>query len=73
MKHIISSYKIKLVKEKSKKYECDNIISSPMSIDIVAREVLEMDTECEEVCIVLALDTKNKIIGTFEISRGSIN
>lgn len=27
MKHIISSYKIKLVKEKSKKYECDNIIS----------------------------------------------
>lgn len=73
MKHIISSYKIKLVKEKSKKYECDNIISSPMSIDIVAREVLEVDTECEEVCIVLALDTKNKIIGTFEISRGSIN
>lgn len=73
MKHIISSYRIKLIKENSTKYECDNIISSPMSVENIAREVLELDSECEEVCAVLALDTKNKIIGTFEVSRGSIN
>ena len=72
MKHIISSYKIKLVK-KSKKYDCDNIISSPMNVDIIAREVLEIESECEEVCVVLALDKRNKIIGTFEVSRCSIN
>lgn len=73
MKHIISKYKIKLVKEEGARYECENTITSPDDIEKIARKVLEMDRECEEVCIVLALDTKNKIIGTFEISRGSIN
>lgn len=73
MKHIISKYKIKLVKEEGARYECENTITSPDDIEKITRKVLEMDRECEEVCIVLALDTKNKIIGTFEISRGSIN
>ena len=73
MKHIISKYKIKLVKEESTRYECENTITSPDVIEKIARKVLEMDSECEEVGVIIALNTKNKILGTFEVSRGSLN
>ena len=73
MKHIISKYKIKLVKEEGARYECENIITSPDDIEKIARNVLEMDRECEEVGVVIALNIKNKVLGTFEVSRGSLN
>lgn len=73
MKHIISKYKIKLVKEEGARYECENTITSPDVIEKIARKVLEMDRECEEVGVVIALNTKNKVLGTFEVSRGSLN
>lgn len=73
MKHIISKYKIKLVKEASARYECENQITSPDIIEKIARNILEIDSECEEVGVIIALNTKNKILGTFEISRGSLN
>lgn len=73
MKHIISKYKIKLVKEEGARYECENTITSPDDIEKIARKVLEMDHECEEVGVVIALNTKNKVLGTFEVSRGSLN
>lgn len=73
MKHIISKYKIKLVKEEGARCECENTITSPDVIEKIARKVLEMDSECEEVGVIIALNTKNKVLGTFEVSRGSLN
>lgn len=72
MKHIFTSYRLNLVKENSAMYEVENKISNPKDIEKIAREVLELDKNAEEVLIILALNMKNKVIGTFEVSRGDI-
>lgn len=72
MKHIFTSYKLNLVKEKSTMYEVENRISNDKDVEMIARTVLELDKNAEEVLVILALNTKNKVIGTFEVSRGDI-
>ena len=47
MKHIISKYKIKLVKEESARYECENTITSPDAVsythlDVYKRQILHI-------------------------------
>ena len=73
MKHIFTSYKLELVKEKSGKYEIENVISSPKDICMIAKNVLRLDKQSEEVLCVLALDIKNKVVGIFEVSRGTLD
>lgn len=66
-------YKVKVVQEKGERYDVDRKISGPYDIYRIARDVLEMDTEAEEVVTMLTLDTKNQVTGIFEVSRGTIN
>jgi len=66
-------YKVKVVQEKGERYNIDRKISGPYDIHRIARDVLEMDTEAEEVVTMLTLDTKNQVTGIFEVSRGTIN
>ena len=66
-------YKVKVVQEKGERYNVDRKISGPYDIHRIARDVLEMDTEAEEVVTMLTLDTKNQVTGIFEVSRGTIN
>ena len=73
MKHIFTNYKLELVKEESKKYEVDNVIESPDDIYNVCKNILRLDKQAEEVLQILALNNKNKVIGLFEVSRGSID
>lgn len=73
MKHIFTQYKINLVKEKSGKYECENKITSPDVIAKISYDILNLDKECEEVLMMIALNTGNNIIGIFEVSRGIID
>lgn len=59
-----------LIREKGPKYRWDKITTSSQVYDNV-REMLQ--NEDREICMTIALDTKNKIIGTNTISIGSLN
>lgn len=73
MKHIIPSYKLQLIRESSNRYEVENTITKPIHIKEIAEKVLELNKNAEMVLCILALNNKNKVIGTFEVSRGTIN
>lgn len=73
MSCIFSTYKLSYTKEKSGKYEVDRKISGPASVYKVCTEVIGMQDQAEETLIVMALNTKNAVIGIIEVSRGSLN
>ena len=70
---IFTKYSLRLVKEESKRYECVNSCSSPENVVDILNTVHELKDQAEEVLVLLCLNTKNKVIGNFEGSRGSID
>ena len=70
---IFTKYSLRLVKEESKRYECVNSCSSPENVVDILNTVHELKDQAEEVLVLLCLNTKNKVIGNFEVSRGSID
>ena len=72
MKKTFTKYRIELVRESVESYDVERMIKNPNDIYTISKKVLKLEKECEEVCCLLALDTKNKIIGVFELSRGTL-
>lgn len=72
MSHRLNIYKLQVVKEKSVSYEI-NKIATPLDAATIFGDSLEMKKETEEVMQMLVLNTRNIIIGSYEISRGSLN
>lgn len=68
----ITKYQLQLVKESSKNYNVEKI-GNPNDVYHALEEVFRLSLQAEEIFCILALDTKHKIIGAFEVSRGSIN
>ena len=73
MKHIFTKFKLQIIKEESGKYEIENKIDNPEVASYILRNVCNLENETEEVMMLLTLDTKNKVTGIFEVSRGSLN
>ncbi|MBO8161113.1 MAG: JAB domain-containing protein [Thermosipho sp. (in: Bacteria)] len=69
----IQLLKLKVVKEKGARYDVPKKVTCPDDIKKIAIEVLELDEQAEEVLALVTLDTKLKVTGVFEVSRGSIN
>ena len=69
----ITKYRLELVKESSKVYEVESKISSPRDVADYIEQVFKLSVQAEEVLVLLVLDTKNKVIGAFEVSRGCLN
>ena len=69
----VSFYSVKLVREKEDEYITNEAITSPVVIDRICREVLELDQQAQESMYLFTLNTKNKINGIFEVSRGTLN
>jgi DNA repair protein RadC len=69
----IAKYRLELVKESSKVYEVESKISSPSNVRDYIEQIFKLSTQAEEVLVLLVLDTKNNVIGAFEVSRGSLN
>ena len=67
----ITKYRLELVKESSKVYEV-NKISTPSDVRDYIEQVFKLSIQAEEVMVMLVLDTKNNVIGAFEVSRGSL-
>lgn len=61
-----------LVREKSMNYSTENF-TSPTIVADVMRNVFRIHKETEEHVYIVAVNTKNKPIGFFELSHGTVN
>jgi len=77
MKDLYSKYRLQVVKEAEVEYDCGGQVprqmTNPESTAALLCDVLEMDKEAEEICVMLSLDSKNRVTGMFEVSRGNLN
>ena len=69
----ISKFALKIVKEESNRYDIERSVKSDKEAFKIATEVLDICSNAEEVFAIATLDTKCKITGVFEISRGGIS
>jgi len=69
----ITKYQLKLVKENSGNYNINKQIRNPLDAKEAINTVLDLNNEHIEKFGILALDTKNNIIGIHIISMGSLN
>ncbi|WP_275372602.1 RadC family protein [Clostridium tertium] len=69
----INFYKLQMVKEKAARYDINKNVSSPKEVYTALRTVFELDILAEEHLVMFALDTKNKIVGAFDVAAGSLN
>lgn len=70
---IVRTYGVQLVKESSKLYDVKTQITSPDDAYDVIKKVTDIETACEEYVYMLAVDTKNRLIGVSELSHGGLN
>ena len=61
-----------LVKESAQNYDAINAITSPADVATIINAVFDLANASEEHLIMLALDNKNKIVGAFEVSHGTL-
>lgn len=62
-----------LVNENSCNYSMDDCFNNPRSIVEMLNTVFRLNKQAEEYVYMIALNTKNKPLGVFEISHGSVN
>lgn len=61
-----------LIKEKACNYSC-NSLTSPEAVYQIMEDIFHMSSNAEEYCYLLCLNTKNLLIGVFELSHGTVN
>lgn len=61
-----------LVKESATNYNADNL-NNPKAITNMLNTCFIMNRLAEEYLYLIALDTKNKPVGVFEVSHGTVN
>lgn len=61
-----------LVKERACNYN-GNSLTSPEAVYQMMEDVFHMSDNAEEYCYLLCLNTKNALIGAFELSHGTVN
>ena len=70
----INVFSLRMGRERSVEYDVSGIrISSPDILHELLDEVYELGSLPEEIFVIICLDTKNQVIGTFKVSQGSLN
>lgn len=73
MSYIINQYTVKLIKEKSGKYNIDNkVIKDAQTVASIVDIVIDINNSAVEKFGIITLTIKNKIIGLHIISVGSL-
>ena len=68
----ITKYDVRLVKESSSQYEYDkNALNDHQAVAKMLNEIFDLENRCEEHFVMLALDTKLKVVGAFDIHAGT--
>ena len=68
--------KKRVILEKEVTKNCPDLsytITTPADAVIIGREFMGIHKETEEYMYMICLNTKNKVLGVFEISHGSVN
>lgn len=70
----MTKYKLQLVKDSGTNYGGKDFqISNPDDLYNLLCDVCDLDKQAEEVLMLICLDSKNKVIGIHEVSRGIVN
>ena len=69
----ISTYALKLLKTGGGRYQGSAIISNPNEAARLIEDIFDMSAQPEEVFVMLTLNTKHRVTGAFEVSRGNLN
>lgn len=72
MGRVVPRYRLELVRESSKVYNVGDI-KAPKDVKDYVEEIFNLSAQAEELFVILVLDTKNKVLGAFEVSRGTVN
>ena len=68
----VTKYDVRLVKESSSLYDYDQKkLNNPYAVTCMLNEIFDMENLCEEHFVMLALDTKLKVVGAFDIHVGT--
>lgn len=62
-----------LVKERAFNYQVSESLCSPREIYSFMCQTFELDKKAEEYLYMIAFNTKQKVLGVFEISHGTVN
>ena len=74
MASIIKRYRLEIIQESAKRYECERKgICSPLQAAQAFEEVFHMTRLAEEFLGLFCLDTKNNVIGAHVVAQGAIN
>lgn len=74
MKTVIKRYRLEMIQESAKRYECEcKGVSSPRQAAEAFEEVFHMTRLTEEFLGLFCLDTKNNVIGAHVVAQGAIN
>ena len=70
----ITKYDVRLVKESSSLYDYDEKkLSNPYAVACMLNDLFDMECLCEEHFVMLALDSKLRVVGAFDIHTGTLN
>lgn len=69
----LNLYNLQLIKESTIKYSTSSKITSPKDAADIFTNAINLDKKAEEYLYMIALGTKNDVLGCMEISHGSIN
>lgn len=70
----IKKFRLELVKESNSRYDLDSKkASSPENVYAIGEMIFNFSNQAEEIFAILCLDTKNNVIGAFEVSRGALS
>ena len=70
----VTKYDVRLVKESSSLYDYDEKkLNNPYAVSCMLNEIFDMENLCEEHFVMLALDSKLRVVGAFDIHTGTIN
>lgn len=68
----ITKYDVRLVKESASNYEYDTgAMNNPYKVYRLINAIFDLESRCEEHFVMLALDTKLKVVGAFDIHSGT--
>ena len=67
------SLRLQVVKEDEFPYSCKATVSRPSDVRDLLTKSIEMHLEAEEVFTMITVDTKHRVTGIFEVSRGSLS
>ena len=65
--------RLQVVKEEQFPYSCKTTVNSPADVRDLLTKSMKMHLEAEEVFIMVTVDTKHRVTGIFEVSRGSLS